>query len=228
MRLEPSPDTRPEAVPAGETPSEAGAVLGAIQPTICPVVLPGSRVREKLAAGVPLLHGEDVYLDADAVSATWERLLGVLAQAGEAPSDLAAVRSALACHRLHVEHATVEALMRHPEHVQELARDAGLSVDLVQRLADLAARPVLAAYARQLAPALRLAPWSRRYCPLCGAPPNHDSQAGDDDAVRLVCGRCATGWALERGAGDDKNLAPAEFRLELADGEAGWDGYDDD
>lgn len=207
---------------------DARAVLDGVEPTIRPIVLPGPRVRDKLAAGVPLLHGEEVYLDGGAVRATWDGLLDALGETGQEATEVAAVRAALAGHRLHAEHATVEALVNHPEHVAEIALLADVPTGIVQRLADLAARPVLAAYARQLAPALRLAPWSRTFCPICGAVGEHADRATGDGASRLRCGRCATAWDVQRVAGDAIADAGAAFRLELADSETEWDGFDDD
>lgn len=271
------------------------AVLDSSAPPIRPIVLPGQRVRDKLASGVPLLHGEEVYVDGGAVRATWDRLLRVLAEADEWNGVVVDVRAALAGHRLHAEHATVEALVSHPEHVREVASIADAPVELVALLADLAARPPLAAYARQLAPALGLAAWDRGYCPICGGWPVRGERTGDEARVRLRCGRCRTDWAtstevcpfcgldgslgtrepLDHAGGHDAGqvlcracerglllvavsaepptfadllggdgmglsrdatlagpgpvpLAGAGFRLELADGEAEWDGFDDD
>src|SRR3712207_4208330 len=179
-RFETAPDMAVGAV---------SAILNAVEPATRPVVLPGPRVRDKLADGVPLLHGEEVYVDGGAVRATWDRLLDVLSELGGASSDVAAVHVALAGHRLHAEHATVESLVSHPEHIQEIARAADAPPDLVECLADLAARPVLAAYARQLAPALRLAPWSRGYCPICGAVAEYADRTATEDTLPLRCGR---------------------------------------
>ena len=271
MRLDSSRDARAERAPANpprRLVSGVGSVLDGLAPGIRPVVLPGPRVRDKLVAGVPLLHGEEVYVDGGAVRETWDRLLDALAEtaddAADREADLAAVRAALAEHRLHAEHATVEALASHPEHVHEIARVAGAPADLVLRLADLAARPILAQYARQLAPALGLAAWDRGYCPICGAWPVRAERPMAGGEVRLRCGRCITAWpasartcqhgpplveaAVERptfsallghadvplaggrasGSPRDTALSEAGFRLELADGEGEWDGFDDD
>lgn len=296
------PATAEPATARGELLSRVAAVLDSIALETRPIVLPGQRVRDKLTAGVPLLHGEEVYVDGGAVRATWDRLLGVLAEADEWNDQVVDVRAALAGHRLHAEHATVEALVSHPEHVREVAGTADAPIGLVALLADLAARPPLAAYAQQLAPALGLAAWERGYCPICGGWPARGERAGDgDDSRRLRCGRCVTGWAarvtacpfcglaeplrtpepstdegrqtaevgygtahlgcracerwlplvdasadpptfadlLDRGSvsltRDASQSGPggispagAGFRLELADGEAEWDGFDDD
>ena len=204
--------------------SDAASVLDSVSPEIRPIVLPGPRVRDKLATGVPLLHGEEVYVDGGVVGGIWDRLLTLFADAEEWQSDVPLVRQALARQRLHAEHATVEALVSHPEHVREIALAADVPAGLVEYLSDLAARPVLAAYARQLAPALGLAAWERGYCPICGALPAHDASFDDGVEGRLGCVRCATCWAPPRSV----STPEAGFRLELADGEAEWDGFDDD
>ena len=209
---------------AGVPSSDAATVLDTVAPQIRPIVLPGARVRDKLAAGVPLLHGEELYVDGGVVSATWDRLLTLFGDAEDWQADVPLVRQALASHRLHAEHATVEALVSHPEHVREIALAADAPVGLVEYLSDLAARPVLAAYARQLAPALGLAAWDRGYCPICGVPPVRGEQSEDGVDARLRCDRCDTAWTPTRPATQPE----AGFRLELADGEAEWDGFDDD
>ena len=297
MPVDRSRDAQTETAPAaprGELLSGVAAVLDSVTPATRPIVLPGQRVREKLAGGVPLLHGEDVYVDASAVGVTWERLLTVFEAADDWTAKIDGGRAALAGHRLHAEHATAEALVSHPEHVRDVALAADAAPDLVERLATLAARPVLAAYARQIAPALSLAAWDRGYCPICGAWPVRGERSVDAADLRLRCARCATGWALAPSAcpfcqmidapvgtvaamhGQDTATTPgcracgralplvessedapalgallrpddvgsardepagvpgplhlpgAGFRLELADGEPDWDGFDDD
>ena len=297
MLLERSRDSGSDATPADtrtEALRSAAAVLDAVTPEARPIVLPGQRVRDKLAAGVPLLHGEEVYVDGGVVVEIWDRILAALADVGTRAADVTAVRAALAGHRLNAEHATVEALVSHPEHVREIAAAADALADLVLTVADLAARPVLAAYARQLAPALRLAAWERGYCPICGAWPVRGERVSKGATLRLRCGRCTTGWEPERHTCQEcgtvealgspevhdarqapvtelgcgacghhlrvvepaantptpgallawRDMAPAieepghvlapgrpsgaGFRLELSDGEAEWDGFDDD
>jgi FdhE protein len=161
--------------------------------------LPGDLARARLAAGTPLLDG--LALPAPPASAhLFERLaVAMLADpAGRQPAEtlLNATRS----HRLHAEQLIGEAIVSHADHLAALAEGAGVPAALVSMLADLASRPLLAALARRLGPALALSAWTRSYCPVCGARPifaetdPHDDWSDVPGEVRLRCGRCVTAW----------------------------------
>ena len=198
-----------------------------------PIVLPIRRARDKLRRGVPLLHGENVFLDDGFIRDVFGQLVNLLRAGPDTAERAADVARAVHEHRLHVEHAVAEAFVNHPEHLDQVALEAGVSPELLAMLAQLSARPVLTAYAEHLAPALDAGreDWTRGYCPVCGAWPGLDEQRGADQLRHLRCLRCETAWlaAVDRedavgGDGRQRSAQPG-FRLELVDGE---DDFDDD
>jgi hypothetical protein len=182
-----------------------GALIGLIDHADVPVGelrAPADLVRARLAAGVPLLQQLALPVPSSVV-ALFERLaVAMLTDPGvrdPAEALLLAVRS----HRLHPEQLVAEAIVGHAEHLEQLAEAASVPSSLVDPLADLAARPLLAAVAARLGPALRLGDWTQGYCPVCGGRPllaervvgAAGGEATSGPTARLRCGRCATGWA---------------------------------
>ena len=172
-------------------------VYGVAAPTR-PIVLPVQRARDKLEGGVPLLHNEDVYLDPGFVQDVFGRLVNLLRSRPETADASASVADAAYEHRLHVEHVVAEALVNHPEHLEAVAMQAGVDVDLLATLAQLSARPILKAYAEQLRPALERGQWSQGYCPICGAWPGLAELRGAELFRHFRCLRCAADWTATR------------------------------
>jgi hypothetical protein len=223
--------------------------LDGVAPTTRPILLPAARARGKLAGGIPLLHDEDVYLDDGYARAAFERLLACALEQAELGDHAVGLADAAREHRLHVEHAVVEAFVGHWDHVEQLADQADVDRVLLAALVGLVVGPMLVAYAERLAPVLALGEWSRRYCPICGAVPRASRGAGDGDGdmSRAACSRCSTVWLARRQASGRGELADersgaggghggqgghggpplrgGSFRLELAGGEG--DEYDD-
>lgn len=165
---------------------------------IRPIILPARRASDKLNRGTPLLHGEDVYLDEGFIRDVFGRLLGLLESRPGIGRLAAEIAEAADAHRLHPEHVVVEGFVNHPDHLQQVAADAGVDHELLATLADLSARPILAAYAEQLAPALERGPWGRGYCPICGAWPSLAELRGAEPDRHLRCSRCGCAWAVPR------------------------------
>ena len=163
-----------------------------------PIVLPAQRAREKLRDGVPLLHGEDVYLDDGIVRDVFGRLVDLLGSRPETAEQAATLAAAADEHRLHVEHVVAEAFVNHPEHVEQVATEAGVDGALLGTLAQLCARPILKAYAEHLAPARATGEWKRGYCPICGAWPALAELRGAELIRHLRCVRCGADWTMPR------------------------------
>lgn len=161
------------------------------------LTLPGQRVRDKLSAGVPLLHDEDVRIDPEIVHSAWREGLRSDSRSGldGAEHEVEVVQHALDTHRLHAEHVTAEALAGHAEHVRAIAQAARVSDWFVEGLANAAAHLILRGYAELLGPALTLGDWQRGYCPICGAWPWQFVRAASGGPGRLLCGRCGTAWS---------------------------------
>jgi len=162
--------------------------------------VPADLVRARLAAGVPLLQQLAVPVPASIV-ALFERLTVAMLTEPSMREPAEALLQAIRSHRLHPEQLVAEAIVGHAEHLEQLAEAAQVPSSLVDPLADLAARPLLAAVAGRLAPALGLHGWSKGYCPVCGGRPIlaervvGGGEAAGGPSARLRCGRCATGWA---------------------------------
>lgn len=165
---------------------------------IRPIVLPAQRARQKLESGTPLLHGEQVYLDDGFMRDVFGRLVNLLRGRPELADRAAALAEAAHAHRLHAEHIVAEAFVNHPEHVEQLAIEVGGDPDVLATIAQLAARPILKAYAEHLAPALKTGRWARGYCPVCGAWPGLAELRGAELRRHLRCLRCGTDWTANR------------------------------
>ena len=174
------------------------AVLYAAPAPTRPIVLPARRARDKLRNGVPLLHGENVFLDDGFIRDVFGRLVNLLRTRPDTADRAAQVAVAADEHRLHVEHAVAEAFVNHPEHLDQVALEAGVNPELLAMLAQLSARPILKAYAEHLAPALDAGreAWSRGYCPVCGAWPGLAELRGAAQLRHLRCLRCGADWTV--------------------------------
>jgi formate dehydrogenase maturation protein FdhE len=155
------------------------------------LVMPAERVRAKLSRGVPLLDAEAVAIPGSLLTLFHRLAVAWLADPTLGPS-VEALLTAARGGGLNIEQVLAEALAGHADHLDSLAESVGVSPALLETLADLAVRPLLAGLAGRLRPALALGPWERGYCPLCGDWP----QCAVDEAtnVRLLCGRCLSSW----------------------------------
>jgi FdhE protein len=163
--------------------------------------MPGDLARARLAAGVPLLDRVDVPIPPSTAAVLEQLAIATLADPA-ARHPVERLLAAMRAHRAHPEQLVAEGLAGHDDHLGQLAEAVDAPAPLVLVLADLAARPLLAALAGRLRPALGLGRWERGYCPICGARPTlaeraHPPEPADprDGDVRMRCGRCTTGWA---------------------------------
>ncbi len=177
-----------------------GALIELIDLTDVPVGelrAPADLVRARLAGGVPLLQQLALPIPPSVVG-LFERLTVAMLTEPSMREPAESLLEAVRTHGLHAEQLVAESIVGHADHLERLADAAGIPVALVDPVSDLAARPLLAAVAGRLAPALRLHPWTRGYCPICGGRPilaERAGGAGSGPNATLRCGRCATGWA---------------------------------
>ncbi len=164
------------------------------QPHVVSVVLPADRARAKTSEGVPLLHGEEIKLDAMFSNDLFGRLVSLLSERSDRASAAKDLAAAIVEHRLHPEHVVSEAFVNHPEHLSAVAARAGVADDLLLTVAQLCARPLLGAYANRLRPALELQRWAKGYCPVCGGWPTLAELRESGSDRHLRCVRCGADW----------------------------------
>lgn len=92
--------------------------------------------------------------------------------------------------------ALLEAAIRQEtERVASVAAAAGAPPDSLAVVAQLAAAPLLQAWAARLADRSPSA-WNQGYCPVCGAWPALAELRGLERERRLRCGRCGSEWVI--------------------------------
>ena len=154
-----------------------------------------SERKEELAAGVPLLRGEQVAVDlapAGALAAALVRAVASRAPEGRLREEAAALVAALG--------SAPDAGRRIAGFLLGDESWSPPSPGLLRYLGWIAAarwlRPVAAAFERSGEDEL----WGRRYCPTCGSAPAmaHLSESESSRARRLCCGLCGTRWQYPR------------------------------
>lgn len=148
-------------------------------------------VREKLAAGMPMLRGE-TSLDLTGL----ESLCEVVCTVGRKQNPSAA-SVAQKLGDLRVQDLLIEVLSGRPQSVHDRAADLGLDVALAGTILRLAALPILSRWAEALG-ALQREPWDQGYCPFCGSAPLLGEFRGLEQNRFLRCGWCASDWAFAR------------------------------
>jgi FdhE protein len=127
------------------------------------------------------------------------------------------------------------ALRRDAAALDSAAARMSAPTELTASLCELAASPSLRALAGGAAGLLASAPWSRGWCPVCGAWPLLGELRASDRSRWLRCGLCASEWAYPRsacpfcGEGDHRKLTALSVageedyrRAELCDGCRGY------
>lgn len=193
QRLERLLASQPELRVVAEQEADRLRALYARRPVVRLPPLPPAKVQARLRSGVPLLHDQDLYLDLSAFRLALDELLRRAAGTGDARAA-GAISAAVEAGRLDLSLLAVEAFVRHDDHLSELARWAGLDEGLLVDLATRCATPLLQAYESALRPALAVEPWSRGYCPICGAWPRLIELRGPARARFLRCTDCGAGW----------------------------------
>jgi FdhE protein len=205
-----------------------------------PLVQPFPLTRDQLAArvidGIPLLHDQTISIDVPFASDLFDRLLDLLRWHGELEDKprLERIAAELAGGRLDRERLFSEGFVQHDDHVAEIALRASVAFNLLGMLARQSVAPVLQAYAQRLVPLLKpvstsagtgdgnAPPWTRGYCPVCGAWPilgelradqpsgpglnrqaeslasTRDMQPDVEARLWFRCGACGCDWRARR------------------------------
>ncbi len=152
--------------------------------------------RDRLDAGMPLLHGARLTVDGERVLSLLRELAAVAVRERVAGADalrdaLGNARSATRLEPL----ALLEATLTGDEaQMEALAGAAGVDAGLLATVAHLSALPLLYAIGREAAPVVASVPWQEGHCPLCAAWPTLAEARGLERKRWLRCGRCATAW----------------------------------
>jgi FdhE protein len=156
------------------------------QPNVSPPSLPPERAAEKLAAGVPLLRGEDVALDAKALRRRW------------ADVTAAALPDAGKGARPPVEEMAAAVLAGRADEVHARADALGLDAGQIATVLRFTLFPFLLPLNAALAALRSEASWGRGYCPTCGSWPLLGEFRGLEQTRWLRCGLCAADWEFPR------------------------------
>jgi FdhE protein len=165
--------------------------------------------QQALAAGRPILAGQDLDFDPIAAGQCFRHLASaaetalrpgakrgshfdgrrravsaIHRQAKRGRLDLSAVWQALATGNA----ATLEVL----------ASGAGLEAQWLRLFGENSLKPAFRAFQAEISQIVDLAGWRRGLCPICGSPPTLAEVQGKEGARRLRCGLCAAGWPYPR------------------------------
>jgi FdhE protein len=187
---------RPSLAAPAALLAELLPILYELQPTVAPA-LPPERAADRLAAGVPLLRGEDLALDAGALRRRWVGVCAAVArhQAGGAATALA---GAVKRGQLPVEGLAAAVLAGRIHEVHGRADALGLDAGLAATVLRFTLFPCLVSHNTVLAPLRAGAVWGRGYCPTCGSWPLLGEFRGLEQDRWLRCGLCAADWEFPR------------------------------
>lgn len=169
--------------------------------------LDSAHATTKLTAGVPLLRGEAVVLDAAWLRDQFLALCAALSEVdrGQAATGTSARRAAVQALAQATRRGTLDlhalsqdVLNGDPQQVAERAAQLDLDAGLTATLLRWTLLPLLETLARQLEPLHKGAGWQQGYCPTCGAWPLLAEQRGIEQQRFLRCGLCASAWQSER------------------------------
>jgi FdhE protein len=173
-----------------------------------PFPLPREHLAARIREGVPLLHDQPVQVDLHFAADLFSRLVNALQQREDADlaQRLETLVTAATTGGLDPQRLFVEAFVHHPDHLAEIAYQANLDAELLTTLANLAAAPLVRAYAERLLPMVDRvddgapdgAIWQRGYCPVCGGWPLLGELRGIELARYLRCAACGSGWRWHR------------------------------
>jgi FdhE protein len=158
----------------------------------------------KLAAGVPLLRGEALALDATDLHDRYLRLCDVLSKQTDPDSDhqikhaAHALKVAVKRGTLDIHALTMDVLAGDPRRITDRAAQLDLDAGLAATLLRWTLLPILEQIAKQVQPLRQQTYWEQGYCPTCGAWPVLAEQRGIEQTRFLRCGLCASEWALDR------------------------------
>lgn len=157
--------------------------------------LTAEQAREKLAAGIPLLEGEDLDLDLPRLQQFFIRLCALASQQPDMASA-ERLRAAIADGSCAVEALLTPALAEDTAALDDIAAKLAIDAAQLQTLTGFLVSAALMGLARAYAPLLREAqtPWEEADCPICGGPPLLAELQGSSGERQLRCAACGAGW----------------------------------
>lgn len=158
-----------------------------------PPNLSPASAHEKLAAGLPLLRGEKVILDGNALRRRWQAVCKAVAAQNSNARAVADAYSSIG-----VADLLTEVLAGRAEEVHARADAHGLDAALTATVLRLAVLPVLAKFAAALENLREGCGWEQGCCPTCGSWPLLAELRGLDQGRFLRCGLCASDWPFPR------------------------------
>jgi FdhE protein len=151
----------------------------------------------RLAAGVPLLRGERLAVDAGRFRRRWSRACDAL-ETLQPDGAATALARAMKAGQLDPA-ALVEAVTSgNASYIRQRAAELSLHPDLAATLTRYTLFPEFAALEAALAPLRARAAWARGECPTCGSRPLLGEFRGLDQSRYLRCGLCAASWEVDR------------------------------
>jgi FdhE protein len=155
------------------------------------------QARAKLNAGVPLLRGELLEVDAQQLRRRWCRACDAL-ETLQPDKAAAALATAMNRGKLDPVALVASVVAGHASYVCERAVDLGLRPDLAATLTRYTLFPVFTALDATLAPVRDGIGWGRGSCPTCGSRPLLGEFRGLDQSRYLRCALCAASWEAAR------------------------------
>lgn len=150
----------------------------------------------KREAGLPLLRGETLSLDARTLSEQFIRLCETMITHGN--QGAMSLRDATRRTHLDIHDLTMDIIAGEPhavvEHADRLDLDAGLAATLLR----LTLFPMLTRVQQEHTALLDTHTWRRGYCPFCGSWPLLGEYRGLETVRFLRCGLCASEWEIDR------------------------------
>lgn len=173
-------------------------------PSIPHIQIDHQHAATKLAAGVPLLRGEALALNAADLHDRYCRLCDALSKQADLNSDQQIKRAAQALNAavkqgsLDIHALTMDVLAGDPQQIADRAAQLDLDARLAATLLRWTLLPIFEQIAHQFRPLRQQTYWEQGYCPTCGAWPVLAEQRGIEQARFLRCGLCASEWSLDR------------------------------
>jgi len=158
-----------------------------------PPALDAAIAHDKLAAGIPLLRGEAVAIDATSLKRRWQAVCAVVERQNANAKRIASGFAELAPPAL-----LSEVLAGRSEAVPARAQALGLDAALTATVLRLAMLPALAEFAAALESLCREVAWDHGSCPICGSWPLLAEFRGLEQNRFLRCGLCAADWPFAR------------------------------
>jgi FdhE protein len=171
-------------------------VIGAREPAVGELMLAPERAAEKRAAGIPLLRGEALPIDMDAVRATLLQLCAVL-RVGATDESAGAIEALVQRGVLDIAGLAHLVVGGKQDELFDLAERHAVSAELLAMLLRFSLFAPMLRLAAKTA-ALRARTWSAGFCPTCGCWPLLAEQRGLEQLRYLRCGLCADEWQVSR------------------------------